>query len=98
MVLRVDRGPPIELQAAGRRGVAQECERQLPILARAFGLGNDDPAVIARQDLRLAVEVWGRRQQRPERRAAQGPARLLPDAIVDEAQRFAVGDDAFPCG
>src|SRR5690348_13733563 len=57
VVLRVDRGPAVELQAAGGRAIAQEGEGQLAILTAALGAGDDHPAVHAWQDLGLAVEV-----------------------------------------
>src|SRR5437868_11313194 len=57
MTLRVHRGPAVHLQAARRGGVAQECERQLPILTGILGSRDDDAAVGAGQDLGFAVEV-----------------------------------------
>src|SRR5256885_8214996 len=91
MVLRVDRRPAKELQPARRRGIAQESERQLAILAGILRARDHHPAVIARQDLSLAVEVGRIRQEGPERGPPEWPARLLTDRIVEEGQAFSVG-------
>src|SRR5206468_6056914 len=93
MVLRIDRRPAVELQAAGRRGITQKGKRQLSILRSIARAGDDHTRVGARQDLGLAVEVGRARQQRTERRAAERPARFLADLIIKERQGFAVGDE-----
>src|SRR3954453_3158399 len=57
MVLRIDGGPAVELQATGRRGVAQKGQRQLSVLRSVARTRDDDTRVGARQDLGLAVEI-----------------------------------------
>src|SRR5437764_15012235 len=93
MTLRVDGGPAVKLQSAGRRGAAQEGERQLSILTAIPGASDDDAAVGAGQDLGLAVEIRGGGQQRPQRGAAERPARLLPNRVIEEGQPLPVGDE-----
>src|SRR5260221_617457 len=86
MALRVHRGPAVHLQAARCRRVAQESERQLPILAGILRSRDDDTAVGARQDLGLAVKVGGTRAEWSERRPAERPGGFLPDLIVEESE------------
>src|SRR3954470_22225975 len=93
MTLRAHRGPAVHLQTSRCRWVAQEGERQLPILAGIFCASDHDAAVGARQDLGLAVEVRGTRQQRPERSPAQRPGGFLADLIIDEAELRPVSDE-----
>src|SRR5438270_12768645 len=93
VTLWVHRGPAVHLQAAWCGGVAQERERQLPILPGVLGPRDDDAAVGAREDLGLAVEVRRARQQRPERRPAERPGGFLPDLIVEESELRAIGDE-----
>src|SRR4051794_37061545 len=57
MVLRVDRGPAVELEPARGRSIAKEGERQLAILPRVLGARDYYAAIRARQDLGLAIEV-----------------------------------------
>src|SRR5690349_12133378 len=63
LVLRIDRGPAIELQAARRRAVAQEHERDRSILRRVARANADDARIAARDDLGPALEVGRIRQQ-----------------------------------
>src|SRR5438270_13529267 len=68
VTLRVYRGPAVHLQAARCGRVAQERERQLPILPGILGPRDNNAAVGAREDLGLAVEVGRAGKQRAERR------------------------------
>src|SRR5207253_650898 len=92
VILRVDRGPAVELEPARSRGIAQEGERQLAILPGVLRASDHYATVGARQNLGLAVEVGRRRQQRPERRPAERPGRFLTDLIVEEGELLAIGN------
>src|SRR5690348_4877878 len=63
VALRVDRGPSVHLQPARCGGVAEEGECQLTILRGVLRPGDHHAAVVARQDLGLAIEVGRTRQQ-----------------------------------
>src|SRR5260221_9033266 len=92
MALRVHRGPAVHLQAARCRGVAQESERQLPILAGILRSRDDDTAVGALQDLGLAVKVGGTRVERYLRLQVVRPGGFLTTHLGRESQLRTVGD------
>src|SRR5690348_14636597 len=90
--LRIDRGPAVHLQTAGRVGIAQKGERQLSV-RRVLRPRDEDAGIAVRQDLRLALEIRRSRQKRAERRLFERPAALLSDLVIEEVEALAVGYD-----
>src|SRR5438045_1785547 len=71
MVLRIDRGPAVELQPTRGRRAAEERKSQLSVLRRIPRSRDHHARIAAGQDLGLAVEIRRARQQRTERGAAE---------------------------
>src|SRR5579884_1391172 len=92
MALRINCCPAVKLQSARSTWTAQKGQSQLTILTRVSGSRDQDTAVVARQDLSLAVKIGRSRQKRTKRRAREIPAGLLTHRIVEKGQSLSISD------
>src|SRR3989344_6049583 len=95
LVLRIERDPADQRQAARRGAAAGEDQRDDAIFG-ALGIAHldaDDIEGACRHDLAIASEVAAGIEQRAERRVANRPALNLLYLIVDHGERAAVADD-----